>query len=678
MKRLLYILVSLILLFLVFSQILFLLLAKNIPRLPDDLRLLASFPATEVYARNGELLSTSGGREYVSLDRISIHFRSAVIAVEDKRFYRHHGIDHIATIRALLQNIIRFGDAPGGSTITQQLAKNLFFSFERSWKRKLLEAMAAMAIEDRFSKDEILEVYCNLVPFGQYSYGIERASRTYFGKHASDLELHEAALLAGLPNSPSRLNPFNHPDRAKKRQKTIMRRMADLGMIIPQSVDSLAALPIALTDQNRRISSGSFAVDYALDIADDKVGSDLVNYSGIRIMTGIDPHLQEIAQKSLATGLDELEKKLKPQKEGEESRLEGALVGIDVGTGQIVVLIGGRDYAASPYNRAIHACRQPGSSFKPVIYLAALEREDITPVTIFEDKPIELRIDKRRTWKPHNFDYKFLGSMTLKMALMKSRNSIAAQLIGIIGPEKAVRTASALGVTSKLEPHLAQSLGGQGVTPLDMANMYATLAREGETLEPHLVSRIEVRGGEMLFEHLAVRESRFAPETVYQLLDMMSSVIDGGTGQIVRSKGFKGVAACKTGTSSDYRDSWFVGTTPYLVAAVWVGYDDCREMRLNNGVGVTGATGAAPIWADFMIKATAHEPTREFVRPQIVGHYYVEPYRGIVSKEMREGCIPVALLEEDAERLIAEVVRDSLNRAVQDTTNRIGADSSSP
>jgi len=676
-KRLLYIAALLVLVFIVFSQVMFLLLAHDIPRLPDDLKLLASFPATEVYGRNGELISTSGGREYVSLDRISPYFQKAVIAVEDKRFYRHHGIDHIATLRALLQNIVQLGDAPGGSTITQQLAKNLFFSFSRSWKRKLLEAMAAMAIEDRFSKEEILEAYCNLVSFGQYSYGIERASETYFGKHASDLELHEAALLAGLPNSPSRLNPLNHPDRARKRQMIILRRMADLGTISAQAVDSLAALPIELTGKSR-IGRGSFAVDYALDLARATVGSDPVNYGGIRITTSIDPQLQDLAQRSLSVGLDALEKKLKPQKTGEESRLEGALVAIDIGSGQIVALVGGRDYITSPYNRAINSHRQPGSAFKPVIYLAAIEEPDINPATIFEDKPIELRIDKRHTWKPRNFDNQYLGPMTLKMALMKSRNTIAAQLIGIVGPEKTVKTARALGVKSKLEPHLAQSLGGQGVTPLDMADMYATLARGGEALESHLVNRIEVRGGELLYEHFAVSESRFAPETAYQLLDMMTGVLDGGTGVVVRKLGFKGVAAGKTGTSNDYRDAWFVGATPYMVAAVWVGYDDFRGMRLKNGRGITGARGAAPIWADFMIKATAHEPTREFIRPERVGRYYVEPYRGTVSREMREGYIPVALLEEDAEKLIAEAASDSLNRAILDTTSRAGADSSSP
>ena len=651
LKFILYLLSGAILLLLITGLVLFLSLASDIPRLPDDLRLLASSPTTEIYARNGDLLSTSGGREYVSLDRIAPSFRDAILAVEDKRFWKHRGIDRISTFRALIHNVIRFGDAPGGSTISQQLAKNLFFSFERSWKRKLLEAMAAMAIEDRFSKEEILEAYCNLIPFGQYSYGIERASLTYFGKHASDLQPHESALLAGLPNSPSRLNPFYHLDRARVRQKVILRRMAHLGMIPVNAADSLTDIPIELTGMSRRSGKGSFAVDHALELARRTAGSDVVNYGGVRIITSIDPRLQKIAERELAAGLDALEKRLKDQEDEYRSRLEGALIAIDVGSGQILALVGGRDYTVSPYNRAVKSLRQPGSSFKPIIYLAALAERDINPATLVNDTLTELRIDKRRTWKVNNFDHRYMGWMILKQALMESRNVIAAQLIERITPERAIRTAKALGITTELKPHLSLALGSQGVTVLEMADVYATLARGGVALEPHLVSRVEGRGGKILMEHMAAGESRFSPEDVYQLLDMMTGVIDGGTGSIVRRRGFKGIAAGKTGTSSDFRDSWFVGATPYLAVAVWVGYDDNREMRLGGGPGVTGASGAAPIWADFMISATGHEPVREFRRPPSIGRYYVDPLEGTIDDEPREGFIPVALRSAEAAKL---------------------------
>ncbi|MDP8238157.1 MAG: transglycosylase domain-containing protein [Candidatus Hatepunaea meridiana] len=660
MKKILYLLCGLVFIFILTGFITFLSLVSQIPRLPDDLRLLASSPTTEIYGRNGDLISTSGGRDYVSLNRISSNFQKAVIAAEDKRFHKHRGVDHIATFRAFLQNIIRFGGAPGGSSITQQLSKNLFFSLDRSWKRKLLEAMAAMAIEDRFTKDEILEAYCNLVPFGQYSYGIERASRTYFGKHASELDVHEAALLAGLPNAPSRLNPFRHLDRAKGRQQIIIRRMAALNLVRPNDVDSLIALPIKLTDKTRRKGGGSYEVDYALELTRKAVGSDPVNYGGVRINTSIDTRLQNFAQRAITSGLDKLEEKLKPLKKGKESRLEGALVAIDVGTGQIVALVGGRDYAASPYNRAVKALRQPGSSFKPIVYLTALEKGEFNPATLVTDKPIVLQIDKKRTWKPHNFDNKYQGKMTLKLALMRSRNSVAAQLIEKVRPQRVVKNAYALGITTKLEPHLSLCLGAQGLTPLEITNVYATLARGGTALEPHLVRRIERPGGEIMYEHLTAGESRFAPETVYQLLDMMTGVLDGGTGSIVRRKGFKGIAIGKTGTSSGFRDSWFIGATPYLVTAVWVGYDDNHPMKLEKGSGVTGASGAAPIWADFMINATAYEPSREFPRPSRIRRYYIEPVKGVISQEPKSGYIPIAMLIRDAEKLLTKAKRDSV------------------
>ncbi len=650
----------LVVILLAVGAVVFLWLVPRIPRLPDDLRLLASTPATEIYARGGDLLGTVGGREYVSLDRISPHFRNAILAVEDKRFHHHRGVDHLAIIRALSMNIIRLGDAPGGSTITQQLAKNLFFTFDRSLKRKLMEALAAMAIEDRFTKDEIIESYCNLVYFGQYAYGVERAAQTYFGKHASDLGLHEAALLAGLPNSPARLNPFNNPDRASARQRMVLQQMARAGMIRPEAVDSFASCPVELSGRSNLTRRGSYPVDYALEIAGEAVGSDLVSYGGVRITTTIDPFLQRTAEKVLSSGMEVLQERLQPLRNPGETRLEGALVAIEVASGQVVALVGGRSYAESPYNRAVRALRAPGSAFKPVVYLTALEEADVTPATVLEDRPVSIPIDRHRKWEPVNFDHRYRGPVTLKLGLTQSINTIAAQLIEKVGPERVVRTAQRLGIKSPLEPHLSLALGSQGVTPLEMAAVFATIAREGVALEPQFVRQVEDRGGELLYERLTAGEQRFAAETVYQLIDMMIGVIDGGTGSVVRRLGFKGIAAGKTGTSSDFRDAWFVGGTPFLVTVVWIGYDDNREMRLKSDAGVTGATGAAPIWADFMIRATAGQLVREFPRPTDIECCYVEPNTGLVSRELQPGYIPVALKSEDATRLLAEIGSDKV------------------
>lgn len=636
--------------------VVFFILAPKIPRLPDDLRLLATAPATQVFGRDGELIGSLGGRTYVSLDRISPYFPNAVVAVEDRRFRSHRGIDRLAMARALWQNAVSLGSAPGGSSITQQLAKNLFFPLKRSWTRKILEAMAAVAIEDRFTKDQILEAYCNLIDFGQYAFGVETASQVYFGKHAADLQLHEAALLAAVLNAPSRYNPFTHLDAAKGRQKQVLEAMARAGTIPPDAVEKETVRKLRIVRSDAVTRRGSFPVDWALEWAGEDVGYEAIAYGGVRIYTTIDPFLQKLAEKTLTVGMDDLEARLKPLASGETTRLEGALVALDVPTGRVLAVVGGRNWAASSYNRATKALRQPGSSFKPIVYLTALEKGDVSPVTVMVDQPLKLKIDRNRTWSPVNFDGDFRGPLTLKLALMKSINTVTAQLIDKTGPEAVVKTAHKLGIMTPLEPHLSLGLGAQGIPPLELASAYAAIAREGVEIQPLFVARVEDRSGNLLKERMTAEESRFSPETVYQLIDMLKGVLEpGGTGEVVRRRGFSGIAFGKTGTSSDYRDAWFAGATTRISVVVWVGYDDNRQMRLANGVGVTGAAGAAFIWADFMVQATAGQPVDDFAQPDGVARFYVEPIRGVVSPDSMPGWLPVMLTPAQA----AQAPRDS-------------------
>lgn len=587
--------------------------SRQIPRLPDDLRLLAAIPPTEIYDRYDQLIGSLGGREYVSLERISPHFLNAIVAAEDRHFWRHKGISHLAVLRAIYLNLKYGESAPGGSTITQQLAKNLFFSFRRSWQRKIREAIAAVAIERKFTKEEILEAYCNLVYFGHQAYGIERASQVYFGKHSWQLTLSESALLASLPKAPSTLNPFTNPERARQRQLTVLRRMAKAGYIRSDQVDSLAAEPLTLAhqlNQNRYL----FAMDGAMIEARQLVEPDLVEYGGLKIYTTIDPELQRIAQNTLSSGVEMLESQLRadPHNPG---RLEGALVALEVGSGDILALVGGRNYGVSPYHRALYSRRPPGSAFKPVIYLAALENLPLTPDSIVMDMPVEFPLVGRKTWKPKNFDENFHGPVTLRFALEWSINTIAAQLTYRLGAERVMKTAQSLGIVSPLEPHLSLSLGAMGVTPLEMATLTATIARRGVFKPSRLIRRIEGPGGEVLREVLTPSEKRFDPSPTLTLIDMLKGVIDRGTGSVVRRRGFQRDAFGKTGTSSDFRDSWFIGATPHLATVVWVGYDDNRQMFLRSGKGVTGASGAAPIWADFMTRAVENFPDASFPTP---------------------------------------------------------------
>ncbi len=627
--------------------------APRIPRLPDDLRILASSPPTEVYARDGEQLTRIGGRTYVPLNRIPPSFRQAIITAEDKRFYSHPGIDYAAAARALWINLASKGQGPGGSTITQQLAKNMFFSFRRSWERKLLEALAACAIEQKFSKDQILEAYCNLVAFGPYAFGIENAAKVYFNKTAADLTLPEAALLAGLPNAPSRLNPFYNLDAAKARQRVILERMARRGVINAAKVDSLCACPLIFRSKESARANESFPVDYALELASREVGRDVVSYGGIRISTSLDLSLQRYAESALSRGLDDLEARLKPLPEDADTRLEGALVAIEVATGQVAAVVGGRNYRQSPFNRALYAPRHPGSSFKPVVYLTALEKGTVSPATVLQDAPFTIKLVAKRTWTTRNFSGGYRGPVTVKFGLMKSINTISAQLIAKTGPEAVVQTAERLGLKRGLEPFYTLCLGAQEMTPLEVAGMYSTLAREGVAIDPTFLQRIESRGRDVLYESFSARETHFDPRVVYTLLDIMKDVLDGGTGVAVRQRGFRGAAFGKTGTSTDFHDAWFCGATPDLAVVVWVGYDDSRSMRLTNGVGVTGSIGAAPIWADFMIRATAGQPSRSFPRPEGLTTLFMAPATGKVSRiPEASGWITVTVPDEQAHRLL--------------------------
>ena len=594
--------------------------STKIPRLPDDLRLLAATPATEIYARDGQILGTLGEREYTAIEQISPNFLQAIIAAEDKRFYRHRGIDHLAFVRAVYLNAVRGGRAPGGSSITQQLAKNLFFSFKRSWERKIVEALAAISIEERFSKEEIIETYCNLIYFGRYAYGVEKAARLYFDKHAADLTVAEAALLAGLPNAPSRLDPYNHPNNARARQKVILMRMADLGFIDKIEAIRLVERPMTLAPPPTIATDhGSYPIDYALELARKSIGSDLVNYGGVKIYTTIDNRLQRLAEETVASGVDLLELNLQPDN-ADGGRLEGGLVVVEVATGKVLAMVGGRNYNESPFNRAVNSLRQPGSSFKPVIYLTALEKLGVTPESVYEDKPVTFNIVGSEPWTPKNFDNEFRGRLPLWEALARSVNTVAAQLIADVGPGAVVETARRMGISTKLQPHLSMALGSEGVTIVDMATAIATIAREGDVIESQFLIRIDGPSGETLEEFLSVKERRFSQEKCYQLITMMQGTLDleYGTGRIIRRRGFTGAAIGKTGTSSDFRDSWFVGATPLYSVAAWVGFDDNRQMFLNTGKGVTGSSGAAPIWADFMIGALGGEPAREFPRPPVM------------------------------------------------------------
>jgi penicillin-binding protein 1A len=608
---------------------LFFIVTKDLPRVPDPISRIIETPPTEVFASTGERVMLIGGREAVPLDRVSRHFIEAVIAIEDHRFYDHHGVDKLRTVKALWITLFQPGKIQGASTITQQLAKNLFFSFRRTYIRKFRELLVAFQIESTFSKDEILEAYINQIPFGAREFGVEQAARAYLGKPASELSLAEAALLAGLPKSPTRYNPYRHFERAKKRQKIVLNRMAAVGFITREEAAIAHRAELKLRSFSGRTETGSYFLDMVIKQLEEKYGTEAVYHGGLKVMTTLDLRLQEQANQALRNGLDNLDKNLKPRSNPKANNtLQGALVAIETNTGAVRAVAGGKSYSASEFNRAVKNNRQPGSGFKPFLYYTAFEKLAMSPITVIQDKPVVIKVKGAPDWRPKNFKRKHAGDMTLKLALTKSVNSVAAQIVEKTGPEAVIDTARRCGVESRLQKVYSVALGTSGVSPLEMASAFSTFATGGVHHEPFWIRRVEDFRGRVLEEKIIGGKRRLDRSITYQLLDMMIGVMNRGTGAVTRRLGFKLPAAGKTGTSNDYRDAWFTGFTPNLCASVWVGFDQNTPMRDKKNVGITGGRGAAPIWTQFMLKATAGEPPRDFSVPADIRFEHVDALTG--------------------------------------------------
>ena len=623
---------------------------SDLPRVPEPLNRIIETPPTEIFAATGERIMLLGGREAIPLNRISSFFIKAVIATEDHRFWEHHGVDKLRTLKALWVTLFEPGRIQGASTITQQLAKNLFFSFQRTYMRKFRELLVALQIEARYSKEEILEAYLNQIPFGVGAHGIEQASRFFLGKPASELNLAEAALLAGLPKSPTRYNPYRHFERAKNRQKIVLSRMAAVGFITVQEAQQAFQDQLRLQPRSNESHTGSYFLDVVLNTLEERYGPEVVYHGGLKVMTTLDPRLQTLAVESVQNGLAKLDQILGPSSpaeaasdDGTESHPQGALVAIQANSGAVKALVGGRDYSETEYNRAIQNNRLPGSGFKPFVYYTAFEKLGLTPATVVADQKVTIAVKGAADWTPRNFSRTYEGPMILKEAFMKSVNSVAAQLVERTGPEPVLETARRCGIESPLRPVYSVALGTSGVSPLEMASAFASFATGGIRHEPYFINRVEDSLGRVLEEHIVGGRRTLDATVAFQVVDMMRGVIDDGTGAVVRRLGFSLPAAGKTGTTDDYRDAWFTGFTPNLSVAVWVGFDREIGMRDKQGNGITGGRGAAPIWADFMIKATDGEPPREFPVPADIRFEKVNPISGATAGIWTRQPVQVAL-----------------------------------
>jgi len=600
---------------------------QDLPKLPQPLSRMIETPQTQIYASSGELLIALGERETIPLNMVSTNFINAIVATEDHRFFEHHGINKLRTIYSLYITLFKSGKIQGASTITQQLAKNLFFSFEQSFERKFKELLVSFQMEASNAKEEILHAYINQIHFGAGAQGVEKAARVFFGKSALDLTLSESALLAGLPKSPTGYNPYRYYDRAIKRRNIVLNRMVEAGFVTELEAEIAREDRPELHRERSDSRTGSYYLDLLISELVKKYGEDVVYHGGIKVYATIDTKLQQIAKKSIRDGLDRLDS-LMGLKPGVKTRPQGSLVSIDTGSGAVKAMVGGRDYYESEFNRAHSSKRQPGSGFKPFLYYGVFKNHGYHPATVLTDKPVIIPVKGAPDWKPQNFSKTYKGDMILKKALTESINTIAAQLVEMAGPESVNTTARTCGIKSPLSDVFSVGLGTSNVSVSEMASAYATLATLGVYHDPFFFWRIEDAFGRVIFEHIVHEKRVLDPSVAYQVVDMMKSVVDIGSGRSVRKLGFNRPAAGKTGTSDSYNDAWFTGFTPTLCTSVWTGFDKGKKLIDARGVGITGGRSAAPIWADFMVQALKGEPERDFPIPDDVRFESVDAVTG--------------------------------------------------
>lgn len=575
---------------------------------------------SQLFDLHGEVIDTfhSGqNREVIPLSRMAKAYIDAVLAIEDRNFYNHLGLDPKGIARAILQNIKTASINQGASTITQQLARNLYLNHDRNWSRKLKEAVYALHLEMHLSKDQILEQYLNTIYFGNSTYGVQAASRMFFGKNAWELSLAEAAMLAGIPKGPRYYSPYWNMENAKARQKIVLQAMVEQGFITEGEAQAAAMEELhILPPPQKEPSEAPYFRDYVRHVAIEELGisEELYDAGGLRIYTTLDLRAQRIAE-------DVIEKTLP-----ENSTLQVALIAIDPRNGYIKAMVGGRDYTENQYNRVLATTRQPGSSFKPFLYLAAL-KEHVSPLTKYMSAPTIFTYDEgRKTYSPSNYGNKYFNEpIDMRQAIRTSDNIYAVSLLMEIGVEKVIETARQLGITAPLDAVPSLALGSSPVSPFQMAYAYGVLANQGKRAKPIAILRIEDHTGKVLYEATPEVVQAVEPAYAYVLTHMLQSVFEpGGTAHRV-SGTIKRPVAGKTGTTNN--DAWMVGYTPELSVAVWLGHDQGQN------IGIVEQYLAAPIFAEFIERTLEPIPPKLFPIPEGVVSAYIDPVTGKLANE---------------------------------------------
>ena len=594
--------------------------------------------ASRVYDDNNELIDEFflEDRKIIRISEVPKIVPYAFIAAEDTRFYQHQGFDLQSIFRALFKNFEAGHIVQGASTITQQVAKMMYLSPEKKYMRKVREAILAYKIDKYLTKDEILNLYLNQIYLGHGTYGIESAALGYFGKSAKDLALPEAALLAGLPKAPTTYSPFLHYEKAKQRQTYVLTRMAEDGYISPLEMKLAMATPVKLRPVKPKDKIAAYFIEHVRRYVQEKYGADVLYKEGLSIYTTLNLSAQKEARDAMEKGFVELEDREKY----EHGLVQGALYSMDVKTGAIRAMVGGRDFNKSEFNRATQSRRQPGSAFKPLIYTAAFDK-GMNPSTRFVDSPIVFEDISREDglWKPKNFDEKFVGPITMRTALVQSRNIVTIKILQEIGIDYAASYAMNLGITSPISKNLSLALGTSGVTLQELVRAYGVLANGGKKVTPYFIKKIVDRTGNVFEEAKVQSEQVIDPRIAFMTTYILQDVVESGTGRRVKSIGRP--VAGKTGTTNDVRDAWFIGFTPSIITGVWVGFD--QEISL--GKKEVGGRAAAPVWLYFMEKFLQNTPVEVFPVPEGIVFVKVDPKTGAPVKEAGKETIYECFLE---------------------------------
>jgi penicillin-binding protein 1A len=565
-------------------------------------------------------------REPVPLKVIPFYLKAGLVATEDRKFFKHSGVDLQGIARAIIKDIWAGEFVEGASTITQQLAKTLFLTSRKSLVRKIKEAIMAFQLERRYTKDEILELYLNQVYFGSGAYGVQSAAKIFFGKSVQDLTLAECALMAGLPKSPSRYSPLVDKALALERRNVVLKQMRDTGIIDDAAYRQAINEELQIKTSKLRSAHAPYFVDYVKKFLEETIGSDELYKGGLSVYTTLDVELQKTAEEAVKNGLSNLEMRMK-NKNLKNPDPQAALVALDLRNGEILAMVGGRGFSNSPYNRATSAQRQPGSAFKPIIYAYAIEK-GLSQNTMILDAPIAFKGAKNgNDWRPENFSQTYKGEMTLRRALAVSQNVPTVRLMEMLGPYSVARFAHSLGIESPLEPNLSLALGTSEVTLIDLTSAFGVFANRGEKVQPFGVMEVLDSHGRVVWRVKPSKRLVMSRSGAAVITNMLEAVILEGTGK--KALTLRGPLAGKTGTTNNYNDALFVGFSPAIVAGVWVGNDSGGSL----GEKETGAKAALPIWIEFMTAALEHEPQQYFDIPDDVTQIRMDPETGLAASD---------------------------------------------